>query len=129
MQEVNDVTYRRRSGKNMQENPRIVQEFLDYLAYEKHFSGHTVKCYSADLHQYLGYLTAQGEAAPTEGPPPGLSEAYGPPHGAATATAVALDPAALVLQADINTVRAFLARLNEENYSKATIARKLATLR
>jgi integrase/recombinase XerC len=108
----------------MQENPTVVQEFLDYLTYEKHFSGHTIKCYSADLHQYAGFLTSQPESGQTEGAPHEGHSEYG-----GAATAVATDVSTMIIQADINTIRAFLAHLNGENYSKSTTARKLATLR
>jgi integrase/recombinase XerC len=103
----------------MQDTP-LTNEFQDYLVYEKHFSEHTVKCYSADLRQYKLYLSSQG------------STAAEPEHGfndQATATAVATDVTTQILQADVNTIRAFLAQLNQEGYSKSTSARKLATLR
>ena len=31
----------------------LFDEFLNYLRYERHFSPHTAKCYSADLKQSL----------------------------------------------------------------------------
>ncbi|KPK72095.1 MAG: hypothetical protein AMJ79_16025 [Phycisphaerae bacterium SM23_30] len=112
----------------MQEYP-IIKEFLDYLAYEKHFSNHTIKCYSADLQQYVAYLHAQADQR-TPAPDGQITP---PPYGSATnpgaATAVAIDLTKLILQADVNVIRAFLAHLSQENYSKATTARKLATLR
>jgi len=52
---------------------------------------------------------------------------------AGPATAVVTQPKTgldqLLLSVEVNTVRAYLAFLNEKQYSKATIARKLATLR
>ena len=108
----------------MHENPTIVQEFLDYLTFEKHFSSHTIKCYSADLQQYVGYLTSHPETSQTGGASHEEHQEYG-----GAATAVATDVSTTMIQADINTIRAFLAHLNEENYSKSTTARKLATLR
>jgi len=44
----------------------ITQEFLSYLKYEKHFSGHTAKCYGADLEQFTDWLLGhnQNEPAP-----------------------------------------------------------------
>ena len=39
----------------MQDN-KLIQEFIEFLNYEKHFSSHTVKCYSADLRQFIGFL-------------------------------------------------------------------------
>lgn len=103
----------------MQNSP-LINEFQDYLVYEKHFSEHTVKCYSADLRQYSQYLGAQNVNA---------GEAESGYCDQATATAVATDLSTQVVQADVNTIRAFLAHLNQEGYSKSTSARKLATLR
>ena len=109
------------------QNYPIITEFLDYLNYEKHFSPHTIKCYSADLRQYAEYLRGRHD-----NPPPASSSEPSPDYGshdAGTATAVATDINTMFLTADVGVVRAFLAHLNEQNYSKATSARKLATLR
>src|SRR5437867_9320198 len=37
----------------------LVQQFLDYLRLEKHFSDYTVKSYGADLIQYGQFLTGE----------------------------------------------------------------------
>ena len=110
----------------MQDQP-IIREFLDYLTYEKHFSIHTIKCYSADLAQYSVYLQGIGEAG-------GAQVGYEQVHAhedshAHGGTAVAVDLSLQLQQVDVTTVRGFLAYLNEQSYSKATTARKLATLR
>ena len=49
-------------------NCAITQEFINYLTYEKHFSAHTAKCYSADLVQFGDFLTGreEGEHGGTE---------------------------------------------------------------
>ncbi len=109
----------------MQDYP-VINDFLNYLNYEKHFSAHTIKCYSADLHQYVGYNKNLTEQAEGDQDANSLS-AYGQPETAGTA--VAADPQTMILQATTNDIRAFMAFLNEQNYSKATSARKLATLR
>jgi len=110
----------------------LIHEFQDYLVYEKHFSEHTVKCYAADLKQYAGFLLDQSDQGQSPSPAhPTAENTY--PHEqqlpVATATAVATGLSTAILKADVNTIRAFLAFLNNKNYSKATIARKLATLR
>ncbi|MBN2136962.1 MAG: tyrosine recombinase XerC [Sedimentisphaerales bacterium] len=104
-----------------------MQKFLDYLKFEKRFSEHTAKCYGADLGQFGQFLvdTFGGRHD---------NDAIGMPHEhGGTATAVATQTATqldhLLLTADVNAIRAYLAFLNEKDYSKATIARKLATLR
>ena len=112
----------------MQANP-IVQEFLDYLTFERHFSAHTAKCYAADLQQYAGFLAPQDEQDPAAVHAPDLHAGHDPATAIATAVQPAVAVETLMLRADVNTIRAFLAFLNERQYSKATTARKLATLR
>src|SRR2546430_6236162 len=46
----------------------LVQQFLDYLHLEKHFSDYTVKSYGADLIQYGQFLT--GAIGHTNAEPP-----------------------------------------------------------
>ncbi|MBN1508801.1 MAG: tyrosine recombinase XerC [Sedimentisphaerales bacterium] len=106
----------------------IVEQFLNYLKYEKRFSEHTAKCYGADLAQFGEFLLGgcEGNGGPADGVP------LGHEHGG-TATAVATQTERkvddLFLAVDVNEARSYLAHLNERAYSKATIARKLATLR
>ncbi len=52
-----------------------------------------------------------------------------PEHGVAVATQVRVEVDQLLLTVQIDSVRAYLTHLNDKEYSKATIARKLATLR
>jgi integrase/recombinase XerC len=110
------------------EDTHIVQEFLNYLKFERRFSEHTAKCYGADLVQFGEFLTGRSEDAPMAGE--GIT---GPDEGGSCATAVATQTDAkvgqLLLAVDPNTVRAYLAFLNEKQYSRATVARKLGTLR
>jgi integrase/recombinase XerC len=110
------------------EDSIIVQEFLSYLKFERRFSVHTAKCYGADLVQFGKFLIGRSEDGSLTG------EAITSTHQeGAVATAVAVHTDAkidqLLLSADVNTIRAYLAFLNEKQYSKATIARKLGTLR
>jgi len=114
----------------MQNSP-IIHEFQDYLVYEKHFSPHTVKCYTADLKQYVVFLVAQESSAQAASQQKDVVS-YEQNHidgEGATAVASSVDVTQAILGADVNVIRAFLAYLNEESYSKATSARKLATLR
>ncbi len=95
----------------MEENA-IIQEFLSYLRFQKRFSEHTAKCYGADLRQFadfLIYYSREAEHDSSSQPEPALDE--------------------LLCQADTNALRAYMAGLTDKLYSKATIARKLATLR
>jgi len=110
------------------EESLTVQKFLDYLKYERRFSEHTAKCYGADLTQYGEFLVGASDGIPLDTEP--ISPA-GQQGGPATAVATQTKPKVdqLLLSAATDVVRTYLAFLNEKQYSKATIARKLATLR
>jgi integrase/recombinase XerC len=131
----------------MDEGSATVEQFLHYLKFEKRFSEHTAKCYGADLAQFSGFLLNRSNGAPgsgitnqgsgagdlaTAGLRPPAPEAWAAPE-AGTATAVATqteqDVDQRLLAVDVDEARTYLAYLNEKGYSKATIARKLATLR
>ena len=56
------------SGINMNNQASLIQQFINYLRAERHFSPHTSKCYTADLQQFCQYLcgtTAQITAGKT----------------------------------------------------------------
>jgi len=106
----------------------IIQDFLGYLKFEKHFSDHTAKCYGADLEQFSDFLKADHGAEPEPaGPTDWQSSAGGTQTATQTQTQVHIDE--LLRQADVQTMRKFMAFLSERNYTKSTAARKLATLR
>ena len=51
----------------MTQNP-LIDEFLNYLKFERHVSPHTAKCYAADLAQFCGFLGGgRGGVKPAEG--------------------------------------------------------------
>jgi len=110
----------------MEENT-IIQKFLDYLKLERRFSEHTAKCYGADLIQFGEFLTGTPEGGLTGHEALSLSQQDSSATAVATQTRSRVDE--VLLSADVNTVRSYLAHLNEKQYSKATTARKLATLR
>jgi len=103
----------------------IVQEFINYLNFEKRFSEYTAKCYGADLAQFTNYLTGRSGQGRSDWGTAGHHD--GPATMVASQTSTKTDQ--LLLSVDVNTVRAYLTFLNEKQYSKPTIARKLATLR
>lgn len=112
------------------DNSVIIQEFLGYLNYEKHFSSHTAKCYGADLEQFASFLTEQTSSQQenhggTDHNPWDASNA----GGTATQTQTSVEIDKLLLDVDVNTIRRFMATLGQQQYSKSTTARKLATLR
>ena len=110
------------------EESKIINEFLDYLKFERRFSEHTAKCYGADLMQFSDFLGGIHD----NGNPGNESismDHHEHEHGVATAVAAQVDVNKIVQSVDTESVRAYMAHLNEKEYSKATIARKLATLR
>jgi integrase/recombinase XerC len=114
----------------MNENS-LIEDFLNYLRFERHFSPHTAKCYGADLRQFCEFLQ-NGSSALRLGSAEASANAFGNGSGG---TAVAQAPPQtsalrrLLLDVNADNVRAFLATLRQNEYSKSTIARKLATLR
>jgi integrase/recombinase XerC len=121
----------------MTENP-LIDEFLNYLKFERHFSPHTAKCYSADLAQFCAFLVGDKEAArsgrtftsPTH--PAGRESVPGHATQGETTGTVVLSKTAIrqkLREVSPEQVRSFLAFLGTQDYSKSTIARKLATLR
>ena len=105
------------------ENCAIIHEFLNYLKFEKHFSEHTAKCYNADLVQFCQYLSGDSTGLAT-GSEDWSHKELG---GVATQTETKIEQLLLSLTTD--NVRAYMVILNDKQYSKSTIARKLATLR
>ena len=110
------------------EESTIINEFLDYLKFERRFSEHTAKCYGADLMQFSDFVGGVPENSGHEHDSISIGH-HGHDSGQATAVAVHVDVNHLLMSVDTNSVRSYMAHLNEKTYSKATIARKLATLR
>ena len=122
----------------------LIEDFAAYLTDQRRFSPYTARCYSADLRQMTAYLAeARGiepdealerrafeEARANTGSGPGAgsgSDGSDGPDVAARITPTTLT--ALFLTADAEVVRAYLSHLGRKNYSQATMARKIATLR
>jgi len=123
----------------MEEGSATIEQFLHYLKFEKRFSEHTAKCYGADLAQFTEFLANRASPGTPNGPSrawetgtPAEAGALAQPE-AGLATAVVAQSEQEVdqrlLGLDVDEARAYLAFLNDKAYSKATIARKLATLR
>jgi len=109
----------------------MIERFLNYLKFERRFSEHTAKCYGADLLQFGEFLLKRSQesaAHPAQQDGQGTMGFSG--SGAtAVATEVELSLDQMLVGLTVDDARAYLAHLNEKGYSKATIARKLATLR
>ena len=114
----------------------LVDEFLNYLKFERHFSPHTAKCYAADLAQFCGFLGGHpshpggGEGVTPRRPSMGAPKpGGGGVADAETAVLVQTDLRQKLLEVTPEQIKSLLAYLGTLNYSKSTIARKLATLR
>ncbi len=108
------------------QNP-LIEQFVNYLRFERHFSPYTARCYGADLRQYAEYLVGDRED---------LASGNGHHNGNGNGNVAVAASAAVdgylnqrLLEADAMTVRGFLTHLDGFGYSAATTARKIATLR
>jgi integrase/recombinase XerC len=99
----------------------LINEFIEYLRFERHFSNYTSRCYAADLRQFVETLwgAKTGEAAEHS---PGA-------EGGGVATLAVTTVREKLLAVTAEDVRTFLAFLHQNNYSRSSTARKLATLR
>ncbi len=130
----------------------LIESFVNYLRFERHFSPYTARCYETDLRQYVEHLNVSGSGSGSGGDAssdsvdlPSLSFAgsvsgeAGIGGGAATTSATIEAPVASAAAhtvmdhrmagADAMTIRGFLTFLDSLGYSPATTARKIATLR
>lgn len=106
----------------------ITASFQSYLTDERHFSPYTARCYGADLRQFVEYLCEEHSIEPdATHETDELRRRLDPGH---TAGAIAKPTVtAIVCEADADLIRDYLAHLSEQQYSPATMARKIATLR
>lgn len=83
---------------------QLIEQFLEHLRYERNVSTHTLRNYSSDLEQFLDFLAPAKSDTGKRNPP--------------ELTAI-----------DHLTIREWIASLHSAQKKKASIARKLATLR
>lgn len=103
----------------------LINEFLDYIQDTRNFSAHTIRSYAADLAQFCQYISAADNSDPLQLGGSVISLADLPPLDE-------IDPVVLesrLLGVEPVEVRAYLGVLSENEYSRSTVARKLATLR
>ncbi len=93
----------------------IITKFLTHLARQRNFSQHTIRSYRIDLAQFCRFLISPEAIMPDSGHD--FDEANGE---MLSARLPAVEPA---------DVRAFISALMSAEYSRASIARKLASLR
>jgi integrase/recombinase XerC len=108
----------------------VIHEFLSYLNFERHFSAHTAKCYGADLDQFGDFLIAESQGSQGSDQSDNWSQQDGGVMTAAeTKTEIETSLEQLIYSIDANGIRKYMAHLGQQEYSKSTSARKLATLR
>lgn len=103
----------------------MIAQFLSNLQFQRNFSEHTLKSYGSDLEQFCRFLTdPQGSLnTPEHHADSATEQSANQPH---------VSPQQLVKaikSVDIIMLRRFMAAMRDRGYSRATIARKLATLR
>ncbi len=84
---------------------KIIQDFLNYLKFERRFSKRTAECYGAELRQFSEILITSKGGEPT----------------------TTVDQ--MLILVETNDDRAYLDFMNEKHYSKASIDRRFAALR
>ena len=103
----------------------IVDRFSAYLLNERHFSQYTARCYGADLRQYIEHLVkSTGVQVDDAIERQAMERRIASP--ASTASGTITDS---ICAATPDVIREFLAHLGTFQYSGATMARKIATLR
>lgn len=111
----------------------IVAGFTAYLMDERHFSHYTARCYGADLRQYIEFLCEEAGSevndAQEKAAFDAASKAAGTPGGDPLAGVAPGSVTRTICVATPDSIRAFLNHLGEKDYSAATMARKIATLR
>jgi integrase/recombinase XerC len=90
----------------------LLEGFIEYLRYTKHYSDYTVRSYNSDMEFFCEFLL--GTRGETE-------------RQNATPMTGTVDEQ--LIAADISIFREFLGYLRKQNYQPSTIRRKLATLR
>jgi integrase/recombinase XerC len=109
----------------------IIAGFTSYLMDERHFSHYTARCYGADLRQYLEFIEAESGITPTDAKEQAAYDKLQSPTSTKD-VAHTIVPDTLtkrVIDATPDSLRAFLTNLASKDYSAATTARKIATLR
>jgi integrase/recombinase XerC len=115
-------------------NLSVIQAFLTYLDGERHFSAYTSRCYGADLRQFSDWVAQSTGLKTTDAVENKAHEAR---QSRATRTEASNPAASIggttltdkVLDASSEFIRSFLDGLSSNEYSAATMARKIATLR
>ncbi|MEL6328652.1 MAG: site-specific tyrosine recombinase/integron integrase [Planctomycetota bacterium] len=110
----------------------LTERFADYLTNERRFSPYTARCYGADLRQLIEHLADKHQIEPDRAAESKALDARAggaAPSGDVAGSIERATITELLLDADEDRIRDYLNVLGEKNYSAATMARKIATLR
>lgn len=111
----------------------VIEQFLSYLLDERHFSPYTSRCYGVDLRQFVEFLTEERSVNATPQQELEAFRARQRQHAGGAEKSVAgtlvVTATDAIIDADVNLIRSFLHSLESHEYSAATMARKIATLR
>ncbi|MEO1007416.1 MAG: tyrosine recombinase XerC [Planctomycetota bacterium] len=103
----------------------LTDAFASYLTDERRFSPYTARCYGADLRQFVEFL-ANVRGGEIDQPAEQAAYDRRASGGTADASASLTDT---ICEGDADLIRDFLQHLDSQQYSAATLARKIATLR
>ncbi len=109
----------------------LLDSFTSYLSDERHFSPYTARCYGADLRQFVDFLVGQHHIVLDEANEARGFERFAKARqpGQAFPSADRLSVTDYMCGANADLIRTFLNHLGGQQYSAATMARKIATLR
>ncbi len=114
----------------------VIAGFMSYLLDERHFSPYTSRCYGVDLRQYAEFLTDELNISSNHEQETQAFARFaqlagngGAPKADVVATLAPATITEAILKMDVEGIRKFLENLSHQNYSPATMARKIATLR
>ncbi|MBX3357242.1 MAG: tyrosine recombinase XerC [Phycisphaeraceae bacterium] len=111
----------------------LTNAFTTYLIDERHFSPYTARCYGADLRQFVEFLADESGldlADAREQTAFQLRSGGSPqPQPQAPSGTQPQSVTRIICEATPDTIRNFLNFLGTKDYSAATMARKIATLR
>ena len=110
-------------------NLSILDTFAAFLTNEKHFSPYTARCYGADLRQFVDFITQDRGISSDQSKEDAAAKAVVEKGATLPAGAKPTSITQAIRQANSEFVRDYLAHLGEQQYSAATMARKIATLR
>ena len=97
------------------EHSQYIQEFTNYLNFEKYFSAHTAKCYGADLLQFAQFVTERDSGEHSDS---NLSFDANTNNDTAVATQLQTQVDQMLLKVEVADVRSYRWRWvkSEDNY-------------